>query len=781
MAPKRNSTAGKGGGDDDRVHVVVRIRPPVRKDEKFGEGSEALQYDAEKNLLFLMTKDEEKGKEDTKQFVFDKVLWKDSQQKDAWEHAGKGMVNATLEGFTSCVMCYGQTGAGKSFTLANEAKGQEGIMIAAFHHIFETAAESKDLKYEVAISYQQIYLDTITDLLNPGGNVEIREDPKTGVYVENATWTKCNSAAEAIKVIQKGNSNRATTATKMNSASSRSHAAVIARVTVTGGVRTLNGQLYLVDLAGSERVKKSGVEGAALDEAKAINQSLTTLGRCIEVLASGKKEKPPFREQKLTRLLSNAIGGGAKTTLVICCAPTMTDQFETIGSLDFGQQAMNVVVRAKVNASTDFGSLTASLLQQRDKKSKAIRELETKVLSELAPTLDEVINLEIECRDAAMRVDLLQDDVKAHKERLKQLEKDAEYEAEADKGAMVDLMNERSSAAQALEQVLVSLSSDPEIKKAQEEHEEEKAGLLKRSLELQEELKTQELSAKNETSGFDERLDGVVQTARNLGQMAAYFMQTKQQQEAADFYMQAKAMFDTLLGPDHPKTQAWMEDLFFLINAPAIQKLVTASQDDLKGAVESQQGANGSDTASDSTLRELIEMGVNFGDGDGDGDGAYNNWWMRDLYSADDKAGAKGAAKGGDDDEDNADFMQVLFGTPRGDGAPAFTPRGTLVALSEVNGNKGATIALGKPLQKQSGIPEDQQVDDATINMDFAKDWIQRIFETPRERVGDKDIEAGKNDAFRWLQENFGPGANSIHSSRGHGDADSENRPPVLA
>ena len=72
----------------------------------------------------------------------------------AWEHAGKAMVNATMEGFTSCVMCYGQTGAGKSFTLANESKGQEGVMIQAFNHIFEKASESRDLKYEVQISYQ---------------------------------------------------------------------------------------------------------------------------------------------------------------------------------------------------------------------------------------------------------------------------------------------------------------------------------------------------------------------------------------------------------------------------------------------------------------------------------------------------------------------------------------------------------------------------------------------------------------------------------------------------
>ena len=149
-------------------------------------------------------------------------------------------------------------------------------------------------------------------------------------------------------------------------------------------------------------MKKSGVEGSAFDEAKAINQSLTILGRCIEILASNKKERPPFRESKLTRLLSNAIGGAAKTTLVVCVAPTMTDQFETVNSLEFGQQAMNVVVRARVNASTDFSSLCASLMAQRDAKQKPIHQLEMKVMQELQPQLDEVIRLELECKEAEL-------------------------------------------------------------------------------------------------------------------------------------------------------------------------------------------------------------------------------------------------------------------------------------------------------------------------------------------------------------------------------------------
>ena len=132
----------------------------MRKDEKFGEGSESLQYDKEKNMLFLLAKEDDDKGVNPKQYAFDKVLWKDSGQHDAWEAAGMGVTKSVLQGYTGCVMCYGQTGAGKTFTLANDKPGQEGVMIQAFNYIFQTMADERELKYEVQVSYQQIYLDT---------------------------------------------------------------------------------------------------------------------------------------------------------------------------------------------------------------------------------------------------------------------------------------------------------------------------------------------------------------------------------------------------------------------------------------------------------------------------------------------------------------------------------------------------------------------------------------------------------------------------------------------
>jgi len=431
-------------------------------------------------------------------------------------------------------------------------------------------------------------------------------------------------------------------------------------------------------------------------------------------------------------------------------------------------------VRAPVNASTDFGSLTPSLLQPRDKKQKSIRELECKVLSELRPQLDQVVTLEVEFKKASLDVEVLQEQVDKYKAKVSEVSKAAEREAEADKAAMVGLLNERSEAAQALEKVLVSLSTDPEIKRAQDEHEAEKAEAIKKSMSLQEELREAESKEQFTRRAFTTKMDGVVATARNLGQTAAYFLSTGEVAEAADFYMQAKAMFDGLLGPEHQRTRQWQEDLFFLINAPSIQQLVRQAK---KGRTETAAtGDAGDDAADEWWMKGLFEIGAT----EGGDDAAENNWWMQNLFSMDYMGG--GAA----DEEYDAEYMQQLLSSKEAvnDGKAlqsVFTPRGTLVALSEVNGNKGAAISLGgKPLQKQLGIPEDQQVDDAAVNMDFAKEWIAKVFETPREgaagRVGatnESELAQQKSDAFKWLHANFG-------NKKGAGVEDAENRAPML-
>ena len=89
--------------------------------------------------------------------------------------------------------------------------------------------------------------------------------------------------------------------------------------------------------------------------------------------------------------------------------------------------------------------------------------------------------------------------------------------------------------------MLVSLSDNPEIKALQTEHDEEKKQAQKRTLVLQEGLQQAELRAPQEIAAHEAALDGAIHTARNLGQIAAYFFQTGAANDAADFYMQVGA------------------------------------------------------------------------------------------------------------------------------------------------------------------------------------------------------------------------------------------------
>lgn len=120
--------------------------------------------------------------------------------------------------------------------------------------------------------------------------------------------------------------------------------------------------LYLVDLAGSERVKKSRSTGDRLDEAKAINSSLSVLGKCIHALSESRPQFVPFRDSKLTRLLQDSLGGNCKTVLIVTIGPYIKHIDETISSLNFGMRAMKVQNKPKVNKQKDYFVTPSPLL-----------------------------------------------------------------------------------------------------------------------------------------------------------------------------------------------------------------------------------------------------------------------------------------------------------------------------------------------------------------------------------------------------------------------------------
>lgn len=228
-----------------------------------------------------------------------------------------------------------------------------GIIPRIVEQIFASILRSPgNIEYTVRVSYMEIYMEKIRDLLRPqNDNLPIHEDKSRGVYVKELMEIYVASKEEVYEVMRRGSAARATAATNMNQESSRSHSIFVIGITQknveTGSAKS--GQLFLVDLAGSEKVGKTGATGQTLEEAKKINKSLSALGMVINSLTDGKSTHIPYRDSKLTRILQESLGGNSRTTLIVNCSPSSYNDTETVSTLRFGVRAKSIKNKAKIN------------------------------------------------------------------------------------------------------------------------------------------------------------------------------------------------------------------------------------------------------------------------------------------------------------------------------------------------------------------------------------------------------------------------------------------------
>ena len=231
---------------------------------------------------------------------------------------------------------------------------QRGIIPRIVEQMFASILRSPgNIEYTVRVSYMEIYMERIRDLLAPqNDNLPVHEEKSRGVYVKGLLEIYVSSVQEVYEVMRRGGAARATAATNMNQESSRSHSIFVITITQknieTGSAKS--GQLFLVDLAGSEKVGKTGASGQTLEEAKKINKSLSALGMVINSLTDGKSTHIPYRDSKLTRILQESLGGNSRTTLIINCSPSSYNDQETLSTLRFGVRAKAIKNKAKVNA-----------------------------------------------------------------------------------------------------------------------------------------------------------------------------------------------------------------------------------------------------------------------------------------------------------------------------------------------------------------------------------------------------------------------------------------------
>ncbi|KAH9768503.1 kinesin-like protein KIN-UC [Citrus sinensis] len=386
VTPNHRIHPSNNDEDPGRVRVAVRLRPRNAEDLLSDtDFADCVELQPELKRLKLR-----KNNWSSESYRFDEVFTETASQRRVYEVVAKPVVESVLNGYNGTVMAYGQTGTGKTYTLGRLGKddaSERGIMVRALEDIISSMSVTSD---SVEVSYLQLYMESIQDLLAPEKvNIPINEDPKAGeVSLPGATVVKLRDLDHLLQLLQVGEVNRHAANTKLNTESSRSHAILVVYIRrsvheiidkITSEEKDTRtelpgdnhvplvrkSKLLIVDLAGSERIDKSGSEGPLLEEAKFINLSLSSLGKCINALAENSPHIPT-RDSKLTRLLRDSFGGSARTSLIITVGPSGRNHAETTSTIMFGQRAMKVVNMVKLKEEFDYESLCRKLETQVD-------------------------------------------------------------------------------------------------------------------------------------------------------------------------------------------------------------------------------------------------------------------------------------------------------------------------------------------------------------------------------------------------------------------------------
>ncbi|XP_010626395.1 kinesin-like protein KIF1B isoform X8 [Fukomys damarensis] len=371
------------------VKVAVRVRP-FNSRETSKESKCIIQMQGSSTSII----NPKNPKEAPKSFSFDYSYWSHTSPEDpcfasqnrVYNDIGKEMLLHAFEGYNVCIFAYGQTGAGKSYTMmGKQEESQAGIIPQLCEELFEKISDNcnEEMSYSVEVSYMEIYCERVRDLLNPKnkGNLRVREHPLLGPYVEDLSKLAVTSYTDIADLMDAGNKARTVAATNMNETSSRSHAVFTIVFTQKKHDSETNlstekvSKISLVDLAGSERADSTGAKGTRLKEGANINKSLTTLGKVISALAevdnctskSKKKKKTdfiPYRDSVLTWLLRENLGGNSRTAMVAALSPADINYDETLSTLRYADRAKQIKCNAVIN---------------EDPNAKLVRELKEEV------------------------------------------------------------------------------------------------------------------------------------------------------------------------------------------------------------------------------------------------------------------------------------------------------------------------------------------------------------------------------------------------------------------
>ena len=374
------------------IRVCIRVRPLLEH-----EDIEFWQVDKDKNIIYtdnyfsdqneiinesyaltnnLSNKSLSYTKKDVKKllidsiyapqkFNFDKVYSIENDSQLIYKEMCKDVVSSALEGYNGSIFMYGQTTSGKTYTMLG-SPNNPGILPCVLRDIFLKIKKIKqnndNIEFKVYCSYIEIYNENIHDLLTDSNFLKLIDDKKYGVIVAGAKKVIIDNFETGIEIKNFGEENRKYRETLFNEYSSRSHCIFQIfiesfEIKEENDITTSKYScLNLIDLAGSERINEYESKNVTTGETGYINKSLFVLAHVINKLAEnnqGKKIHIPYRDSKLTRLLSQALGGNSLTTIICTVSPAALNYYQTLSTLRFAMRAKSVKLKIVSNEYVD--------------------------------------------------------------------------------------------------------------------------------------------------------------------------------------------------------------------------------------------------------------------------------------------------------------------------------------------------------------------------------------------------------------------------------------------
>ncbi|KAK4746349.1 hypothetical protein SAY87_012661 [Trapa incisa] len=439
-------------GSDPSVKVAVRIRPG--KCHEIG-GIHWLEKVSSDTLLV-----------GDRRFTFDSVFDSRTSQQAIFQTVGVPLVKDALAGYNASILSYGQIGSGKTYTMWGppssmveepSSSGDLGLVPRIFHFLFseiqkeeEKACERNQVNYQCRCSFLEIYNENIGDLLDQTQrNLQILDDPKNGLYVENLSEEYVTSYEEVAQILIKGLSSRKVGATAINSKSSRSH--IIFTCVIESWCKETSSQCFsssktrrisFVDLAGSDTRKLDDVSCECAKEAKNVKKSLSYLGRLVHALAKRSQitnEDVPYKGSRLTHFLRESLGGNAKFTVICAISPYNKNDSETLSTLRFGQRVKCIKNDPVINeiSQEDMNGLSNQIRQLKEElirtkfqrhnfvksgKDYIQRQYARESLNQLRMSLNRSLMIPHTDYDSEKEINVDENDVKELHEQLDKLE-----------------------------------------------------------------------------------------------------------------------------------------------------------------------------------------------------------------------------------------------------------------------------------------------------------------------------------------------------------------------